>query len=112
LAWERISHETKETGFWWSSFETIYTPEFKFSQKNGCTQCFPHIVFKHPVALIHNLFHIYFRLQCNLLSSQPSSALHVSAVDRHHLVSSILLKLLHCISKFRTTCERDVSWLK
>jgi hypothetical protein len=23
LAWERISHETRESGFWLSSFETI-----------------------------------------------------------------------------------------
>jgi hypothetical protein len=31
------------------------------------------IVFKHPVALIYHLFHIYFHLKCNLLSSHPSS---------------------------------------
>jgi hypothetical protein len=35
------------------------------------------IVFKHPVALIYYLFHIYFLLQCNLLSSHSSSSLHV-----------------------------------
>jgi hypothetical protein len=29
LAWERISHETKESG-----------SRFKLSKKNGCTQCF------------------------------------------------------------------------
>jgi hypothetical protein len=34
--WERISHETKETGTSLSSFETIYAPEFKLPLKNGC----------------------------------------------------------------------------
>jgi hypothetical protein len=28
--------------------------------------------------------HIYFRLKCNVLSSHPSSTLHVSAVYGHH----------------------------
>jgi hypothetical protein len=64
---------------------------FKLSRKNGCTQCSPNIVFKHPVALIYHLFHAYFRLQCSLLSS------HISAVCGHHRVASVLLKLLHCI---------------
>jgi hypothetical protein len=57
---------------------------------------FLNIVFKHPGALIYNLFHIHFRLKCNLLSSHSSSTLHVSAVYGHHQVPSILLKLLHC----------------
>jgi hypothetical protein len=70
---------------------------------------FPNIVFNSPVALTHNLFHIYFRLKCNLLSSRPSSTLHVSAVYDHHQISSILLKLLHCMSKLRIACERDIS---
>jgi hypothetical protein len=55
---------------------------------------FPNIVFKHSVALIYHLFHIYFRLKCNLLSSHPSSTLHVSAVYGHHEVSSSLLKVV------------------
>jgi hypothetical protein len=50
------------------------------------------IVFKHPVALIYHLIHIYFRLKCNLLYSHPSSTLHGSAVYSHHQVSSDLLK--------------------
>jgi hypothetical protein len=72
---------------------------------------FPKIVFKHPVALIDHLFHIYFRLKRNLVSCHPSSTLHVSAVYGHHQASSILLKSLHCtrMSKFRIVCERDVS---
>jgi hypothetical protein len=40
LAWERISHETKESGSWLSSFETIYAPQFKLSEKNGCNNVF------------------------------------------------------------------------
>jgi hypothetical protein len=36
LAWERISHETKDSGFRLSSFETTLAPLFKLSQKNGC----------------------------------------------------------------------------
>jgi hypothetical protein len=40
LAWERISCETKESGSWLSSLETIKAFEFKLSRKNGCTQCF------------------------------------------------------------------------
>jgi hypothetical protein len=70
------------------------------------TFSFPNIEFKHPVALIYNLFHIYFRLKCSLLCSHPSSTLHVSAVYGHHQVSSILLKLL---SEFRIASERDIS---
>jgi hypothetical protein len=70
---------------------------------------FPTIVFKHPVALIYHLFHICFRVKCNVLASHPSSTLHVSAVYSHHQVSSILLKLLHCTRKFRIAHERDVS---
>jgi hypothetical protein len=73
---------------------------------------FPNIVLKHPVALIYHLFHIYFRLMCILLSSHPSSTLHVSAIYGHHQVSSILLKLLHCMSKFCIACECDISSLK
>jgi hypothetical protein len=69
----------------------------------------PNIVFKHLVALMYHVFHIYFCLKCNLLSSHPSSTLHVSAVYGHHQVSSILLKLLQCTSNFRIACERDIS---
>jgi hypothetical protein len=110
LAWERISHETKESGSRLSSFETIQAPQFKLARNNGCTQClpFPNIVFKHPVAFIYHLFHIYFRLRCSLLSSHPSSSLHVSAVYDHHQVSSILLKLLHSMSKFCVACKSDI----
>jgi hypothetical protein len=67
---------------------------------------FPNVVFKHPVALI---YHIYFRLNSNVLHSHPSSTLHGSAVYGHYQESSILLKLLHCTSKFRIACERDIS---
>jgi hypothetical protein len=66
---------------------------------------FPNIVFKHHFALTYHLFHIYFRLKCNLLSNHPSSTLHGSAVYGHHQASSVLLKLLHCMSKFRIACE-------
>jgi hypothetical protein len=69
---------------------------------------FPNIAFMHLVALIHHLFHIYFRFKCNLLSSHLSSILNVSAVYDHHRVSSIFMKLLPCISKFRIACERDI----
>jgi hypothetical protein len=70
---------------------------------------FLNIVFKQPVALIYPLFHIYFSLKCNFLSSPPSSTLYVSAVYGHHQVFSILLILLHCMSEFRIACESDVS---
>jgi hypothetical protein len=70
---------------------------------------FPTTVFKHFVALIYHLLHIYFRLKCNLVSSHPSSTSYVSVVHGHHQVSSILLKLLNCMSKSRIACERDVS---
>jgi hypothetical protein len=83
LAWERFSHETKESGSRLSSFETIYAHQFKLLRKNGCTHCFLfliRIMFKPPVALIYHLFHIYFRLKYNLLHSHPSSTLHGSAV--------------------------------
>jgi hypothetical protein len=40
LAWEGISHETKESGSRLSSFETTYALPFQLSQKNECTQCF------------------------------------------------------------------------
>jgi hypothetical protein len=70
---------------------------------------FPNIVFKHSVALIYHLFHIYFPPKCNSLSSHPSSILHVSAVYGHCQVAFTLLKLLHCMSKFRIACERDIS---
>jgi hypothetical protein len=52
--------------------------------------------------------HIYFRLNCNLLYNHPSSSLHVSAAYSHHQVLSILLKLLHCMSKLRIACVRDI----
>jgi hypothetical protein len=61
---------------------------------------FPNTVFKHPVVLIYHLFYIYFCFKCNLLSSHPSSTLHILAVYGHHQVSSVLLKLLYCMSKF------------
>jgi hypothetical protein len=70
---------------------------------------FPNNLFKNPVALIYHLFHIYFRLKYNLLSSHRSSTVHCSAVYGHHQVSSILIKLLHSISTLRIVCERDVS---
>jgi hypothetical protein len=73
---------------------------------------FPNIVFEQPVALTCHLFHISFRLKCNLLYSHPSSTLHGSDIYDHHLVSSVLLKLLHRMSKFRIACERDISCLK
>jgi hypothetical protein len=53
--------------------------------------------YMHPVVLIYHLFHISFRLKCILLSSHPSSMLHVSAVYGHYQASSILLTLLHCV---------------
>jgi hypothetical protein len=70
---------------------------------------FANIVFKHPVELVYNLFHIYFSRICNILPSHTASTLHVSAVYGHHQVSSILLKLLHCLSKFRIAFELDIS---
>jgi hypothetical protein len=48
---------------------------------------FLNIVYKLTFALICHLFHIYFRLKRNLLSSRPSSTLYVSAVYGHHRVS-------------------------
>jgi hypothetical protein len=71
----------------------------------------PNIVFKHPVALINHLYHIYFRIKSNLSSSHPSSTLHGSAVYSSS-GASILLKLLHCISKFHLTCDSNISGLK
>jgi hypothetical protein len=62
---------------------------------------------KHPVALIYHLFHVYFHLKCNLLSSHASST-HVLAVYGNQ-VSSTLQKLLHCMSKFHIACESDIS---
>jgi hypothetical protein len=56
-----------------------------------------------------HLFYIYFHLKCNLLYSHPSSTLHVLDVYSHHQVSSLLLKLLQCMSKFCITCEHDIS---
>jgi hypothetical protein len=38
--------------------------------------------------------HIYFHFKCNLLSSHPSSSLHVSVVYGHHQVLSYLLKIV------------------
>jgi hypothetical protein len=64
------------------------------------------------IAICPHLFHIYLHLKCNLLSSHPSSSLHVSAVYGHHQVSSVSLKLLHCMSRLRIACERDFSGLK
>jgi hypothetical protein len=72
---------------------------------------FPNIVFKHSVALIYHLFHIQFGLKYNLLYSHLSFTLHVSAVFGDYQVS-ILLKLLHCMSKFLIACERDISLIK
>jgi hypothetical protein len=69
---------------------------------------FPNIVLKHPVALIYHLFHKKFRLKYDLLYSHPSSTLHGAAIHGHHQVSSILLKLFHCMSKFRIACERAI----
>jgi hypothetical protein len=61
---------------------------------------FPDIVFRHPVAIIYHLFHIHFRLKYNLLVNLPYYMIGLS---------STLLKLLHCMSKFRIACERDIS---
>jgi hypothetical protein len=69
---------------------------------------FPNTVFKHPVALLYNLLHIYFRLKCNLYS-HLSSTVHGSALYCHNQVSSIFVKYLHCMSKFRVASERDIS---
>jgi hypothetical protein len=49
--------------------------------KTSALTLFSDIVLKHPVTLIYHLFHIYFRLKCNLLSSHPSSSLHVSELS-------------------------------
>jgi hypothetical protein len=70
---------------------------------------FSNIVFKHPIAWIYHLFHVYFRLKRNLLSSHPSCTPHVSVVYCHRQVSPVLLKLFHCKSKFRIACERVIS---
>jgi hypothetical protein len=67
---------------------------------------FPNNAFKHSIALTLNVFHIYFRLKCNVLHRHISSTLHGLAVHDHHQVPSILPKLLHCISKLRIACER------
>jgi hypothetical protein len=61
-------------------------------------------------ALIPHLIHIYFRLECDLLSNHPSSSLHVSAVYGHHQVS--LAKIVALYVELRIACERDFSWLK
>jgi hypothetical protein len=60
---------------------------------------FPSIVFKHPVVLIYHLFLIYIPLKYTLLYIHSSSILHGSAVYGHHQVSCILLKLLQCCMK-------------
>jgi hypothetical protein len=60
----------------------------------------PDIVFKHSAALMYHLFHIYF------------PTLHGSAVYGHHQVSTVSLKLLHCMSTFRIACKRDISRFK
>jgi hypothetical protein len=70
---------------------------------------FPNNVFNHPIALIYHLFHIFiyiisFRFKCNLLSSHPTSTLHVSDVLGHHQLSSIFL---NCC----TVCQNFVSRL-
>jgi hypothetical protein len=44
LAWERISHETKESGSRLSSFERIEALQFKLSQKNRCAPCFVFLI--------------------------------------------------------------------
>jgi hypothetical protein len=63
-----------------------------------------------PVVTTYKYFvHIYFRFKSNLSSSHPSSSLHVSAVYGHLEVLSVLQKLLHCTSKLRIACERDIS---
>jgi hypothetical protein len=65
-------------------------------------------VFKHPVALVYRLFHIYLSLKCNLLYSHPSSTFHGSAANGHYQLSSTLLILLHRMSQFRIASERDI----
>jgi hypothetical protein len=67
---------------------------------------------KHRIALICRLFHIYFHLKCNLLYSRPFSTLHGLAAYYHFQASSMLLQLLHCMSKFCIECKRDSSPLK
>jgi hypothetical protein len=59
--------------------------------------------------LLFHLFHTYFSLKCNLFSSPLSSSLNVSFVYGHHQISSILLKLLICVSQLHIACECDTS---
>jgi hypothetical protein len=82
LAWERISHETKESGSCLSSFETIQARQFKLSQRNGCTQYFLFLIL-YSGNLLHS-YTIYFRLKYNLLYNYPSFTLHRSDVYGHH----------------------------
>jgi hypothetical protein len=57
------------------------------------------------VSVVGPFLHIYFCFKCNLLSNHPSSWLHVSATYSHHQMLSVLLKLLHCMSKLCIMCE-------
>lgn len=61
----------------------------------------------------HNLIYFTYTYisvsNATLLSSHFSSALHISAVHGHNLVSSIMTKLLHCMLKFLISCKRDIS---
>jgi hypothetical protein len=112
LTWERNSHETKESG---SRF-------FRKKYKRLSSNChwkrmhpvfsFLNIVFKQPVALIYYLFHIYFRVNCNLLCSHSFPNYMVRLYTAIIRCLTILRKLLHCISKFRIACERNFPWLK
>jgi hypothetical protein len=101
LVWERISHEME------SGSRTCV--EIVTEERMHPMFTFPNVVFKNPVALIYDLFHINFRLKCNLLSSHPFFKLHVSVIYGHHQVSSVLLNLLHCMSKFHIACESDIA---
>jgi hypothetical protein len=44
-----------------------------------------------PLFYVGPLGRIYFRLKCNLLSHQPSSLIHVSALYGHHLAKIVAL---------------------
>jgi hypothetical protein len=66
---------------------------------------FPNIVFKHPVALKYHLFRIYFRLKCNLLTSRPSSTVHVSALyDLHEIM---VVKVLYIYDYIKKLCRQQ-----
>jgi hypothetical protein len=69
---------------------------------------FPNIVFKYRFALmLYSLYTYIFVL--NATYYLVTLLAHVSPVYGLHQVSSILLKLLHCMLKFRIACERDIS---